>query len=49
MYFELDDELEKELDKYIEEIENLISREEIPKVLNKPNCKKCAYYEYCYI
>lgn len=49
MYFELNDELEKELDKYIEEIENLILSEEIPKVLNKPTCKKCAYYEYCYI
>ena len=46
---ELDDELEKQLDQYEEEIKKLISQEEVPPVLNKPNCKKCAYYEYCYI
>lgn len=49
MYFELNEELENELDDYIKEIEELISREEIPEVLNKATCKKCAYYEYCYI
>ena len=49
MYFELNEELEKEIDKYIEEIENLILSEKIPNVLNEPKCKKCAYYEYCYI
>lgn len=49
MYFELNEELEKELDNYIKEIEALIFSEEIPKVLNKATCKKCAYYEYCYI
>lgn len=49
MYFELTDELQEELNKYAEEIENLILSEEIPTVLNRPTCKKCAYYEYCYI
>lgn len=49
MYFELTEELEVQLDNYIQEIEALILSEEIPKVLNKPTCKKCAYYEYCYI
>lgn len=49
MYFELNDEIETELDKYIHEIEALILSEKIPEVLNKPTCKKCAYYEYCYI
>ena len=49
MYFELNEELEVELDNYIQEIEDLIASEEIPKVLNKATCKKCAYYEYCYI
>lgn len=48
-YFELTDEIEKELEAYINEIEKLISNEIIPDVLNKPKCKKCAYYEYCYI
>lgn len=49
MYFELNDQLESEIDKYVEEIENLILSEDIPKVINKAKCKKCAYYEYCYI
>ena len=48
-YVELDENTEAELDKYVEDIENLILNEEIPLVLNMPKCKKCAYYEYCYI
>lgn len=48
-YFELTDDIEKELETYINEIEKLISNKTIPDVLNKPKCKKCAYYEYCYI
>lgn len=46
---ELNDELELQLNCYIEEITKLLDGEDIPPVLNKPNCKKCAYYEYCYI
>lgn len=46
---ELTDEVEKELNQYIHEIESLLQGEEIPPVLDKPKCKKCAYYEYCYI
>lgn len=49
LYIELNDDLELQLDRYIKEIENLISGEEIPEKLNKPTCKKCSYYEYCYI
>ncbi len=49
LYFELSDELLEELEKYIYDIETLIQDNEIPDVLNKPKCKKCAYYEYCYI
>ena len=49
IYVDLDDESEKELDKYINEIEKLIEDDKIPEVLNKSTCKKCAYYEYCYI
>lgn len=49
LYFELNDELLKELDKYVYEIDTLLQSNEIPPVLNKPKCKKCAYYEYCYI
>lgn len=49
LYFELNDELLKKLDKYVYEIETLIQSNEIPEVLNKGKCRKCAYYEYCYI
>lgn len=46
---ELDEENEIKLDKYVKEIEELISNDKIPEILNKGKCKKCAYYEYCYI
>lgn len=49
LYFELNDELLKELDEYVHEIDKLLQSNEIPPVLNKAKCKKCAYYEYCYI
>lgn len=49
IYIELNDELEKELDDYVEKIEEIINSDNIPDVLNKSSCKKCAYYEYCYI
>lgn len=46
---ELDDEIEKQLYQYEEAIKQLLLKEEVPPVLDKPKCKKCAYYEYCYI
>ena len=46
---ELTEETEQELIKYTEIIEALISSDRIPLVLGKNSCKKCAYYEYCYI
>ena len=46
---ELTDEVEKELDKYIDEIEQLLNQDRIPECINKSTYKKCAYYEYCYI
>ena len=46
---ELDEENEIKLDKYVKEIEELIISDKIPETLNKGKCKKCAYYEYCYI
>ena len=38
-----------ELKKIIESIEKLLNCQDIPERLNKSGCKKCAYYEYCYI
>lgn len=49
IYVDLDEKNEEELDKYINKIDQLISNDKIPEVLNKQQCKKCAYYEYCYI
>ena len=49
IYIELTDEKIKEVEKYIDEIKSLLVNNNIPEVINKPKCKKCAYYEYCYI
>lgn len=40
---------EEELIGKLMEIEKIISLEKAPEVLNKSYCKKCAYYELCYI
>lgn len=49
LYLELDDEKIAQLDQLTSNVEELIYKEAIPDVINKPTCKKCAYYEYCYI
>lgn len=49
LYFDLDEEAEIRLDNVVKSIDDLINKEEIPSTINKPTCKKCAYYEYCYI
>lgn len=46
---ELTPEIEEELKIHILQIEELLMQNEIPEPLNKAQCKKCAYYEYCYI
>lgn len=46
---ELTEEKERELEKIIEQVESLLKSDDIPEQLNKSSCKKCAYYEYCYI
>ena len=46
---ELTEENERQLDLYVTEIQRLLASDTIPERLNKPKCKKCAYYEYCYI
>ncbi len=48
-YVELTDLLEDDLLQLIQDIESLISGTLVPDVLDKPTCKKCAYYEYCYL
>lgn len=46
---ELSEENERELEKLIKQIENLINSDKAPEPINESTCKKCAYYEYCYI
>ena len=46
---ELTPEIEDLLNKHIQAIEKLLISDNVPSVLNKAICKKCAYYEYCYI
>lgn len=46
---ELDEQNEKELLEVLAEIENLINRSTPPSPKFENKCKKCAYYEYCFI
>jgi CRISPR-associated exonuclease Cas4 len=32
----------------IEKIHQVIHQQQCPSLLNKPKCKKCAYYDFCY-
>lgn len=49
MIIELTDDIEKQLLLYTKEIENLLQQDKIPEPLSDSKCKKCAYYQYCYI
>lgn len=46
---ELGEEEERQLDDFVKEIGKLIDGDTVPNRLEKAQCKKCAYYEYCYI
>ena len=45
---ELTDEDRTLIPKWIAEIGKIIENETCPKVINKPVCKNCSYYEFCY-
>ena len=40
---------EKEIEKILENISKIIQEEKPPKLEKLKICKKCAYFEYCYI
>lgn len=40
---------EQELEHIIKQIDELLVSENVPEPEKKKGCKKCAYYEYCYI
>ena len=48
-YIELDDENEKELLEVLGKISDLVDLPAPPKVKFENHCKRCAYYEYCFI
>lgn len=31
------------------EVQQVIARENCPPVINKPRCKSCAYFDFCYV
>ncbi|MFL0253312.1 CRISPR-associated protein Cas4 [Clostridium neuense] len=49
IYIELTEELEKELEKLKIGMEELLEIDMPPKTYEVKKCKKCAYYEYCYV
>lgn len=46
---ELTEDDEERLTILLQEIDTFISQEKPPKTEFTPKCKKCAYYEYCFI
>ena len=46
---ELTDEYEKQLEVLLEEITAFMESDKPPQSELKPKCKKCAYYDYCFI
>lgn len=46
---ELSDDDEKELIKIRRMIKQIIEQEKPPEVINKSFCKKCSYYDLCYV
>ncbi len=49
IYLELTDKEEQEIEDICINIQNIIEGNEIPSINKKAGCKKCSYYEYCYI
>lgn len=48
-FLELDEVKEKKLLEVVADIEKLISQATPPKPIFENKCKKCAYFEYCFI
>ena len=48
-YIELDEVNEKELLEVLQKISDLIDLPKPPETKIEKRCKKCAYYEYCFI
>ncbi|MBC7081366.1 MAG: CRISPR-associated protein Cas4 [Thermoplasmatales archaeon] len=46
---EFNEEISREIEKIMEEIRKIISLDEPPKPSRKSYCKKCAYFEFCWV
>ncbi|MCF8247590.1 MAG: CRISPR-associated protein Cas4 [Saprospiraceae bacterium] len=46
---DLTDEDRRAIEVWKMEIEEIVGREVCPPVINKPFCKKCSYYDFCYV
>lgn len=44
----LDEEKEKEIEKMLKGIEEVVSQETLPPIKEKPFCKNCSYFEFCW-
>lgn len=38
-----------EIERWLAEIGRILDQEQCPPVLNKPVCRRCSYYDYCYV
>ena len=45
----LDESNINKLNKCLEDIEKLINQDKVPDVEKNKKCKRCAYYDYCYL
>ncbi len=48
-FIELTPDKEKEIEQILKEVEKILKSEKPPPVINVPYCKKCAYFEFCYV
>ena len=39
---------EQEIERWIAEVRHIISAPDCPGVIDKPLCKRCSYFEFCY-
>ena len=37
-----------EIEKWVEDIQRILALAQCPATINKPSCKKCSYYDFCY-
>ncbi|MGC8868937.1 MAG: CRISPR-associated protein Cas4 [Sulfurihydrogenibium sp.] len=48
-FLELTKEDEEEIEKLLVDIRNILNQPKPPPVIEKPYCKKCAYFELCFV